>query len=119
MSVGIFNFLSFLGDQIEEVPKEEVKIGKYVISVRLDNEDRKIANQKLADALEEVLSNTKEKRPVIREAAGIATQLFRACTARVGAKMEDLEFVLHSDEGRLLNNGSNHNSFIQFLTTLL
>jgi hypothetical protein len=84
------------------VQKEEVKIGSHTISVKLDNEGRKIVNQKLADALEEVLANKNEKRQVIREAATIATQLFQACAVRIGAKIDELEFVLHSDEGENL-----------------
>jgi len=83
---------------VDEEPPEKVKIGKHSISVRVDHEDRKIANQKLADALEEMLSDPNQKRAVLREAVNLAIQLFQTCAVSVGAKIENLDYVVNSSE---------------------
>lgn len=78
---------------------EEIKIGKHTLKLKVDREDRKIANQELIETLEKVLGNAKPKRIVMREAVNIAIQLFQACTVKVGVKMDKPDFSVESNEG--------------------
>lgn len=82
------------------------------MNVRLDREDRKIVNQELADLLDNVLSSSSEKRAVLREAIGIAIQLFQTCTAKVGVKIENIDYVVSSNEGCLIFISTNVLQFI-------
>ncbi|KAI6172045.1 hypothetical protein M3Y98_00929500 [Aphelenchoides besseyi] len=82
----------------QETQTDVVQIGRKSIALKLDNQERKIANQRLCNLINMVLSNPIENRTKLPNAVETAVRLFQACATRVGADTETPEFVINDDK---------------------